>query len=519
MRRSTALQPGRRVSRRGGFPRWTWAWLSGSINRQQGRLDEAVNNLRSVLDDSTPERRERKFDFSLDYEVRNLLGQTLFDLGRQRSRQGLTDEADEIWRQAIAEFQKTLKIDPENVTAHHNLQLLYAEIGEPNRRPSTRPCTDVTSRTTTPRAGRCDWPGTYPAANHAAEAVAIYSLHRDGAPGLDAPAIQKVNTITNGGERVSTPPDRPVHRIERRPRHRRTRRCRHRQGAARVAAAHLLLLLVGGGVVYSLTRPAPPAPVQETELAPVEVREAPTMNVPSVPFYRRHGRSGDRFRPRKRRRRREAAARNDGGRLCVFRFDQDGDQDLLLVNSQRWPWDDRPRRRERPPRRRSTATTDRANSRTSPPARDWTCRSTAWAWRSATTTTTARRRFRLGGRREPAVSQRGDGQFQDVTEEAGVGGDPDAWSTSCGWFDYDRDGDLDLFVCNYVDWSREFDVAQNFQLTGGSRAYGRPQNFEGTFPYLYRNDGDGAVHRRGRAGRTCRCARRRPTSRWPSRSA
>ena len=78
-----------------------------------------------------------------------------------------------------------------------------------------------------------------------------------------------------------------------------------------------------------------------------------------------------------------------------------------------------------------------------------------------------------------------------LPQTAGVGGDADRWSTSAGWFDYDIDGDLDLFVCNYVQWSKDYDVSQNFQLVGGGRAYGRPQNFEGTFPYLYRNEGDG----------------------------
>ncbi|HBJ37600.1 MAG TPA: CRTAC1 family protein [Planctomycetaceae bacterium] len=79
--------------------------------------------------------------------------------------------------------------------------------------------------------------------------------------------------------------------------------------------------------------------------------------------------------------------------------------------------------------------------------------------------------------------------FVDVTQEAGLSGGPGDWSTSCGWFDYDNDGDLDLWVCNYVQWSREFDLAQNFRLTGGQRAYGRPQAFGGMFPRLYRNDG------------------------------
>ncbi|MFO0922036.1 MAG: CRTAC1 family protein [Pirellulales bacterium] len=85
------------------------------------------------------------------------------------------------------------------------------------------------------------------------------------------------------------------------------------------------------------------------------------------------------------------------------------------------------------------------------------------------------------------------GKFIDVTEAAKVGGDAKAWSVSSGWFDYDRDGDLDLMVCHYVEWSREFDLAQEFRLTGGKdRAYGRPQAFAGTFPTLFRNDGKGS---------------------------
>jgi hypothetical protein len=48
-----------------------------------------------------------------------------------------------------------------------------------------------------------------------------------------------------------------------------------------------------------------------------------------------------------------------------------------------------------------------------------------------------------------------------------------------------------LFVCNYVQWSRKIDLEVNYQLGGIGRAYGPPMNFEGSFPNLYRNEGNG----------------------------
>ena len=83
------------------------------------------------------------------------------------------------------------------------------------------------------------------------------------------------------------------------------------------------------------------------------------------------------------------------------------------------------------------------------------------------------------------------GRFEDVTEEAGVAGGREDWSTAASFFDADGDGDLDLFVGNYVRWSREIDSQVDYRLTGIGRAYGPPVNYEGTYPVLYRNGGDG----------------------------
>ena len=84
-----------------------------------------------------------------------------------------------------------------------------------------------------------------------------------------------------------------------------------------------------------------------------------------------------------------------------------------------------------------------------------------------------------------------DGRFEDWTDAAGVAGGDADWSTASCWLDFDRDGDLDLFVANYAAWSADVDRRLDCHLIGRERAYCHPEAFPGTQPRLYRNAGDG----------------------------
>jgi hypothetical protein len=82
----------------------------------------------------------------------------------------------------------------------------------------------------------------------------------------------------------------------------------------------------------------------------------------------------------------------------------------------------------------------------------------------------------------------GKGTFVDVTKASGLGG-RSAFSTSALWLDFDRDGRLDLFVCNYVKWSAEHDVFCS--LDGTRKAYCTPEAYRGDTCWLFRNRGNG----------------------------
>jgi hypothetical protein len=83
----------------------------------------------------------------------------------------------------------------------------------------------------------------------------------------------------------------------------------------------------------------------------------------------------------------------------------------------------------------------------------------------------------------------GNGTFTDVTAKAGVA-DEGGWSTSAGWFDYDKDGWLDLVVTNYIEWSPKNNLWCG-ERRPGYRSYCHPGNYKGQRIKLYHNNHDG----------------------------
>jgi hypothetical protein len=172
------------------------------------------------------------------------------------------------------------------------------------------------------------------------------------------------------------------------------------------------------------------------------------------------------------------------GSGCLFLdIDNDGWQDILLINSTNWPGRSGPR--SRPALYRNNGDGTFADVTTGSgldidvygfggAAADYDNDGRVDVYVTA-----------LGGNR--LFHNAGNGRFVDVTRQSGTGAS--GFSTSALWFDYDNDGRLDLFVARYVDWSLEKDLFCT--LDGKTKSYCTPESYRGASPVLLRNRGDG----------------------------
>jgi tetratricopeptide (TPR) repeat protein len=171
-------------------PTWTIAWFSGLLNQQQNRHKEAEQNFRDVLDSKTKEMIARGFDFSLDYRVRVMLAQTLFDqaIGVRLSEPKDDTDARKKYEQrkanrtaylnaAVTEVHKALEGDPENFMAHYLLSQVYSELdnrelAQKHRQAHERyrPDNNAADEAVVKAKQR------YPAASKASEPVMIYEF-------------------------------------------------------------------------------------------------------------------------------------------------------------------------------------------------------------------------------------------------------------------------------------------------------------------------------------------------------
>ena len=160
-------------------PSWSVAWFSGLVNLQNGAVDDAISNFRSILEADSEEMRRRGFDFSRDVRLHNELGLALFERAKRERGPARADARTERLQEARESFERALVIDPENVTAHYNLSLIHAQLGDSDsavrhRELHARYKPDDNARDgAIAIARRAD-----PAADHAAEAIVIYDLHR-----------------------------------------------------------------------------------------------------------------------------------------------------------------------------------------------------------------------------------------------------------------------------------------------------------------------------------------------------
>jgi len=265
-------------------------------------------------------------------------------------------------------------------------------------------------------------------------------------------------------------------------------------GKAFVWSAVALLAIavaVVGGIIYA-KRTRPKAAPKVTHLTAPALAPAKSVEIPTVKFTDITVASGIRFTHFNSASPEKLLPETMGAGVAFFDFDNDGDQDLLFVNGRPWPWQRAAGLQPAEPTLALYANDGkgRFSDVTASSGLDVRVYGMGVAVGDFdndglsdvfVTCVGENRLFKnLGGRK-----------FADVTAAAGVAGDAKQWSTAACFFDYDNDGKLDLFVGNYVKWSREIDAEVGYKIDGKTRAYGQPMNFEGSFPRLYHNEGNG----------------------------
>jgi hypothetical protein len=251
----------------------------------------------------------------------------------------------------------------------------------------------------------------------------------------------------------------------------------------------ILAVLFGAAVLILKRKPAPPPPQITQFDAPVSP-DRPRAEIPvakftditkdaGITFVHNNGAYGEKLLPE-----------TMGGGVAFLDYDNDGSQDLIFINSTDWPWHGS---EGKTPATMALYRNDGHGHFTDVTAGsgldvsfygmgvavgDYDNDDLDDVFITA-----------VGGNH--LFHNDGKGKFHEVTMGAGVGGSTNDWGTCAAFFDFDNDGKLDLFVGDYINWSRQIDAEVGYKIDGQTRAYGQPMNFQGAFAHLYHNDGNG----------------------------
>ena len=250
----------------------------------------------------------------------------------------------------------------------------------------------------------------------------------------------------------------------------------------------IMLALIAGYAIYIFTQQqSEQAPMtSETVKGPVITRPA-TATAPEVSFteisreagidfIHTNGAYGDRLLPE-----------TMGAGAGFIDYDNDGDQDIVLINASFWP--DRPqaatptsRLYENDGNGHFTDVTGAAGLAINSYGMGLAVGDYDNDGWDDLYITTLHKNYLLHNKQ---------GKFADVSEASGTAGFEEDWSTAAVFFDFDKDSDLDLFVANYVEWTPQINREIDFRVTGIGKSYSTPTHYSGARSRLYRNEGNG----------------------------
>ena len=177
-----------------GAPPWTLAWFSARIDHENGHLDNAIASLENIYQTGFSDARIRGFDFSYDTNLLNELGRINFERARMERGSKNRKQREVFLNKSLSWYNKALEIDSENQSAHHNLALVYTELGQQQQARHHRQQHDryrpddhaIEIAVTRHRQSN-------PAADHAASPFVIYDLNRPQAYGMqdEVPPLAK----------------------------------------------------------------------------------------------------------------------------------------------------------------------------------------------------------------------------------------------------------------------------------------------------------------------------------------